>query len=434
MKKILTLCTVLALAFAMSIMFTACPADSGGGGDSGSIKPGLYAKAPPITGNDTPIDISGRPGATIVEKAVDYMKASTTSATFTLVLNENTTAAPQELTFQLVTLIGIGSSKPTITLSSAGSLFTIDPTASLTLENIILKGINANNAPLVNVKGGKLTMKSGSVITGNTNTATAGGGVYVSKGDTLTSGTFTLEGGEISNNKAVNQGGGVYFEGPTGDFTMSGGVIKGNKTTDSISSSGAGVYIMKGNFTMKGGEISDNDASSSGTSRGGGVYFEAYTPYSDEDVIKISAFTMSGGVIKGNKAYEGGGVYINEGHFTMSGAASISGNNASGSGGGVYLSYHPDFTFLRMAGGTIYGSEDAAGSNKNTAFEEPAYDKPAGAALYVAIEGTEVKRGTLSGNTFSEKGDIPVVFDEDRTGGAIETTIKVNSSTGALVP
>ena len=117
----------------------------------------------------------------------------------------------------------------------------------------------------------------------------------------------------------------------------------------------------------------------------------------------------------------------------MSGAASISGNSASGSGGGVYLSYHPEYTFLYMAGGTIYGSE-AAGSNKNTAFQEPVYNRPAGAALYVAIEGTEVKRGILSGNTLTEKEDIPVVFDEDRIGGAIETTIKVNSNTGALVP
>ena len=87
-------------------------------------------------------------------------------------------------------------------------------------------------------------------------------------------GTFTMYGGKITENTAVN-GGGIYN---TGTFTMNGGEISGN-----TSSQGGGVYNA-GTFTMNGGVISGNTASKNG----GGVY-----------VSSGGTFTKTGGTIYG---------------------------------------------------------------------------------------------------------------------------------------
>ena len=61
-------------------------------------------------------------------------------------------------------------------------------------------------------------------------------------------------------------------------------------------------------------------------------------------------FTMNGGTISGNSAYDwGGGVYVrNNSTFTMEGGT-ITDNTAKTFGGGVYVAYG---TFT-MSGGTI---------------------------------------------------------------------------------
>jgi len=143
-----------------------------------------------------------------------------------------------------------------ITLFNRGSLFSIGNGVTLILEkNLILKGNNSNNASLVQVNSsGTLIMNQGVKITGNKNSSTSGGGVYVSN-----NGTFTMSGGEISGNtsssssdSASSYSGGVYV---AGTFTMNGGKISGNTTTATssyISSSyGGGVYVYSnGNGTF----------------------------------------------------------------------------------------------------------------------------------------------------------------------------------------
>jgi hypothetical protein len=141
-------------------------------------------------------------------------------------------------------------------------------TAGLELHNGTISG-NTNtsttsNGSGVNVARGSFTM-TGGTISGNT-TAGSGGGVYCfnnSYGDTF----FTMTGGTISGNTAAN-GGGVYSDG-YGGFTMSGTAkITGNTAT----SNGGGVCLgLNGaNLTMEGGEISGNKAN--GAVGGGGVY------------------------------------------------------------------------------------------------------------------------------------------------------------------
>jgi hypothetical protein len=173
-----------------------------------------------------------------------------------------------------------------------------------------------------------------------------------------TSGALIMNGGEISGNTASSSGGGVQVSG--GIFTMNSGEITRN--TDNTSA----VYVSSsGIFTMNGGSISNNNC--------GGVYvndgtFTMYNgtisgnigPYGGGGVhVDGATFVMRGGIISGNIASGnngyGGGVYVG-GTFTMYNGT-ISSNTASQSGGGVYLFTG---TFM-MRGGII--SDNTASSN-----------------------------------------------------------------------
>jgi hypothetical protein len=179
------------------------------------------------------------------------------------------------------------------------------------------------------------------------------GGAFTMNGGTISrntsgvrvmEGTFTMNNGTISGNNSRGDGGGVYVG--KGTFTMSGGDISGNTATSSRdidnNGYGGGVFINDNvSFTLSGGTISGNTASRGG----GGVY------------VRYGTFIMRGGTISGNTASrdDGGGVNLSSGTFTMSGGT-ISGNN----GGGVYVSG----TFTKT-GGTIYGysASDTVNSN-----------------------------------------------------------------------
>lgn len=113
---------------------------------------------------------------------------------------------------------------------------------------------------------GTFTMSGGS-ISGNNATSgdgnSWGGGVRVDKG------IFKMSGGSISGNTATKgsnsgHGGGVYA-GQNGTFTMSGTA----SITDNHARCGGGVYVV-GTFNMEGGSITDNKAN------GGGVYVYKY--------------------------------------------------------------------------------------------------------------------------------------------------------------
>jgi uncharacterized repeat protein (TIGR02543 family) len=301
-----------------------------------------------------------------------------------ITINANEALAPTMLYYDVgnvsITLNG-GDAERTVSLNSAGALFTINSGVTLTLgNNVSLQGLggsynsNGNTTPLINVNsGGTLTMNAGSKISGNRNSSytSNGGGVYVNGG------TFAMSGGEISGNTA-NYGGGVSVSG--GTFAMSGGTISGI-TASYGSGYGGGVYVSGGTFAMSGGTISGITASNgSGVSVSGGT------------------FAMSGGAISGNTANYGGGVYVSSGMFTMSGGE-ISGNTAN-YGGGVYVS---SGTFIKQSGGVIYGA-NVDDSLKNTASNGNGY------AVYVSTYSDSKIRNTTAG--------VGVVLDSSIIGSA----------------
>jgi uncharacterized repeat protein (TIGR02543 family) len=155
-------------------------------------------------------------------------------------------------------LLKIPSNK-TITLTGSFKLVGADADVTLYVENyavLTIDGITVtHNAGGIGngiyVRSlGELILKSGA-ISGNTTVAS---GLGAGGGGVFNLGTFTMNGGEISNNWAAG-GGGVEN---TGTFTMNGGVISGNIASDS----GGGVFAYGGYYPiiLNGGEISNNTA------------------------------------------------------------------------------------------------------------------------------------------------------------------------------
>jgi len=251
---------------------------------------------------------------------------------------------------------------------------------------------------------------SGSFLSLGNSISSSGGGVYVNS-----NGIFTMNGGEISNNisaslagssvsniTSLSRGGGVYVHN-SGSFIMNDGKIFGNSSSATYTqqsssgfvsiitsmSYGGGVYVDSyGSFIMNGGEISGNISSASNTftspsssgrtiTAGGGVY------------INNGTFSMNSGEILNNTCIaasesRGGGIFLNGGNFTM--YDGIISGNISGSGGGVYVANG----FFTMINGDI--SDNIANSNLTGG-------NYGGGGVYIAIGTFNMSNGEIYGNT-----------------------------------
>ena len=241
-----------------------------------------------------------------------FASIGTTAGTYNILIDENQTLAARTISSGVnITIASATPSSPSeVQLTGTGSMFTVNSGASLTLEDVVLKGVSSNTNALVTVSGGTITMQTGSEITVNTNTSSlqVGGGV------TMSSGTFNLNGGKIHSNTrtgSYGDGGGVILTG--GTFNLNNGEISNNQAQ----MHGGGVYIRGTGaiLNMSGGSISNNRGLSS-TEGGGGIW------------MMSGIFNMTGGVMSGNTtAGRGGAVYVYSGTFTKTGSSIIYGNN-----------------------------------------------------------------------------------------------------------
>jgi hypothetical protein len=387
----------------------------------------------------------------LAEKLAWLQAHAQSDGNYILEVNANESIGPHTLSYSGrsnigITLIGTGANR-TVSLSSNGSMFTVDSSITLILDNnITLQGRRGssntvatgnNNASLVSVNAdGALIMNTGAKITGNTFYAAAspayGGGVYVSGG------TFTMNGGTISGNITYSSssaygGGGVYISG--GTFTMSGGEISGNtgsgvsvfsggtfimydgKISDNTSGSSGGGVTVGGTFTMSGGEISGNTTSGSG----GGVYVNGTFIMYDGEISGNTASNTN----SSNSDFGGGGVYVSSNAtFTMydgkisgnTASSSVSGNgSARSSGGGVGVRF--DATF-NMEGGAISGNIATATSGTGSA---ESYGGGVGGTLTMT-------GGTITGNTASNGGGV--YGSLTMTGGTISSNTASGSGGG----
>ena len=234
-------------------------------------------------------------------------------------------------------------------------------------------------------------MSGNAVISENTATNGNGGGVYMNSAPEV-----TMNGGSITGNTAANNGGGVYAF--SGTFTMNDGTIAGNKAT---AKNGGGVYANGSTaFTVKGGTIGGSTAADANAAKyGGGVY------------VKNGTFTMSGGKVTGNSASkDGGGVRLDKGTFNMSGSAVISRNTADGYGGGVDAN---DGSFT-MSGGSITGN--------TTTNESPNWSGGGGVCVFDDGSFT-MSGGSITGNNSLRGAGVELVGSGTMTvSGSVQIT------------
>jgi uncharacterized repeat protein (TIGR02543 family) len=385
----------------------------------------LYAK---WTAPFPSVDLSGQPGDNVLAQALAYIATQTLSITtnYTIVLAGGAYTLPgvhgaqPNINTENAVITLAGKNLAEMSLSSTGSLFHIIAGKLILDNNITLKGRDLTNDPLVNVAGSSasLTMKTGAKIYGNSGYSHRYGvlvdSTYTYTGVASDGGSFTMEGGEISDNSEF----GVYVNG-NGNFSMSGGKISGNSGGAYVHGYFYGGAYVSGSFTMSGGEISSNSGGGAhdigGVNVGGGVSVDG------------GNFTMTGGEISGTTAPYGGGVYASgNGNFTMSGGI-ISGNiSSNGSGGGV----HTNGSFT-MSGGEISGNTSIAvngyggGVHTSGSFTMSGgiiTDNIAtnGGGVYVSSNGNfTMSGGEISGNT------------AERTGGGVSGNVTMK--TGAKI-
>lgn len=202
---------------------------------------------------------------------------------------------------------------------------------------------------LVCTDTGSFTMYGGEI---SENTAKFGGGVSNDQS------TFTMNGGKIRNNTATEKGGGVYSE--SKNFIMNDGEISGNEATAIVSGTGGGVCVRSGSFTMAGGRISNNTTKAYGSRGGGGGVFVGHTAKFTMTAGEINGNTAPNG--SGGGVFVSGNTTDEKGIFEMTGGT-ISGNTSKGSnsegGDGVAVDYYAEFV---MSGGAI-SQNGATGSS-----------------------------------------------------------------------
>jgi hypothetical protein len=299
-------------------------------------------------------------GVRVVSSAGEFNTAIQDASITKILLASDIFMDPVQPVTRSLAISSQGSTK-VVQLSSNGSLFTIAEPGSLTIENVTVKGKDANTAALISVNGGTLVLEPESKITGNTvtkiNAHQQGGGVYATDNAYIEIRGGTVDGNHIRINssqvdKAAGLGAGLYLK--TSTLSLESGLIQNNSiesinTTTGSGASGAGVAAEFGStIHMKGGTVRGNrtyTASSWWTqSFGAGVA-----------VSGASEFVMDGGTISGNVAetnvaceitgpWFGKGVYHELGSW----------------GGAVGLWEWDGLPVMKKTGGIIYG-KDAAG-------------------------------------------------------------------------
>jgi hypothetical protein len=168
----------------------------------------------------------------------------------------------------------------------------------------------------------------------------AGGGVYLTQSSA--SSTAQITGSSLSGNTAIEAGGGAYID--VGHITIDTSTVDGNGVTEGVTASGTfgGGLAVKGDATVTGSTVSSNQVSANTASqgRGGGLFWAGP---SDNQGLAVGESTISGNQSSG----AGGGVYLQphstynapntyfSGPVTFKNTTIASNTAGSGGGGGI---------------------------------------------------------------------------------------------------
>ena len=366
------------------------------------------------------------------------------------------------------------------------SPLTVTRTVTLDLNGKVLRMVNNENEPVIEVKKGNSSFDIGYLTL--TDRAPDAEHKFTPNADGLwvldeTNGTKTVNGGVITGGKYM----GIWVEGydkqnPTqkpdeadcAHLIMTGGNIVGCMTERN----GGGVCAARhAYFTMTGGSIRGCVAKVSG----GGVSLSRETVFDMggsaliADCVSTGNTNSAGGgidaygssvTLSGNAAIRnctaelGGGVYLDSTYLTMSGNASIIGCTATNGGGGIYTrgttgdptgntvvftmkdaSSIVNCTALKgggvffMTGYGVMSLSDNAKIENCRAIEREGLSIPdvIGGGVLVVEGRLEISGGSITGCTAAKGGDS--VFTEPSggftmTGGTVDGSIRLSYSVG----
>lgn len=265
-----------------------------------------------------------------------YADTPFTNGTFISIIG--TTPSNLDLTIKGLSAVSKAVLNAKQNTGNGGRVLTSKDT-SLTLENLKITGGKVNDCGGIYIISGNLTLKN-CVVTKN-ESSNCGGGIHFN-GENL-----IVEDSEISGNKG-DSGGICVAEGSAqtkikdsniknnvarsgggldlaGDSTIEGCEISGNKA-ESSNGGGGGLILASNNKSciIKKSVISKNIAGESG----GGIYINGGT-LSLESVAAIRENTAE---------TDGGGIYIRDGSLNLESGAAISNNTAKKDGGAIYAS------------------------------------------------------------------------------------------------
>jgi len=329
MKKKLKLSGIIVLLAATAFAIICCAEDQTPGGSEA----GLYAKAPPVSASDTPVNLSGIRGTTVVDRAVYYINAH--PGTYTLLLNSDVDVGNYNADLDIKEELYRRLYKPNVNLTIIG--------------NGAERKIKNTSTGYLFVVGNNLTEADGIRLTLGSN-ITLLGSVFVTEGAALV----------MQDNAGITGGSGV---------TVSYGLRKLGAT-----------FTMQDNASVYGNVNTDR----------GGVWVDEYCTFTMRDNASVSGNQAGNGP---NVTGMGGGVFV-RGTFNMYGGT-VSGNSAygfsivPGQGGGVYVSMG---TF-NMYGGTVYGSDASSPLANFAGFASGSPSTQVGAALYLSSNGGIAKYG-----------------------------------------
>ena len=233
--------------------------------------------------------------------------------------------------------------------------------------------------------------------------------------EVVTGGNLTLTDSTVTDTNTVNDVTRYYYIDGSGlahvtpDSTTARAEARNIRSGSGIDAGAAGSapgYI--GSFT--GGYIAGGTGSDAGSySAGGGVY------------VSGGSFTMEAGVIIGNRADCGGGVY-NNGTFTMTGSASVIGNVSTSYGGGVC-----NYGALAIKGGEISRNTASGSGSSGGVYNRGTFTMDQGRiannqAAYGGVlhyYGTfTMTGGTIAGNLGTDVGGMLAMGGEFRISGS----------------
>ena len=233
---------------------------------------------------------------------------------------------------------------------ASGSILSIAKDSNVTMTNTVVDGnreadVSVAAAAVIVNRGATLTLDKGAVVQNN---AISVANRNIKPGGIDCFGDLIMNDGAVVRNNKGTIGGGVRVD--NGNFTMNGGEITENIAVELSYDSydycyGGGVLLIRGaKMTMNGGSIHTNDADGSG----GGISLGHRHSSSVTNNGTVS-FEMNGGTISNNYARNaGGGLMVQCSTIAELKAGTISDNIAQGgrcahAGGGIYVNgYHEE--------------------------------------------------------------------------------------------